>query len=197
MRGIPPEVAKMIRPRVCVMDPDEHTRQLAGKTLGKHCDLLFTSPRALIDALEIFEPDLLITELDLPELSGFDLISIVQSDEHFRRIPIMVYSAVADLDSQKLAYRLGAMHFQVKPCRPSQFFKAAALFMRLASGEHPVRSHTVEEAERLIAERARAGEIHPLLSHVLAVRHHGEEAAGHFERAVRASVARSHPKSRK
>ena len=70
------------RPRVLVLEPNPADRELVQDALGRHCDLIFQpNPLYIFDYIEIFEPDLLITELDLPLLSGFELISLMRHEE--------------------------------------------------------------------------------------------------------------------
>ena len=189
----------MFRPRVCMVDPFEASQALVRKVLGKYCDLIFLDDALrLMDVLEVFQPDLIILELELPSLSGFELIHMVQQEEAFRHIPIMVFSGQTDLESQKQAYRLGALNFQTKPCRPSQVFKSAALFMRLASGEEPKRRYTMQEVERVLGERQSDPPAHPLLNQALTAHQtmpRGESR--HYEHVVLATVAASRPRNSK
>jgi DNA-binding response OmpR family regulator len=167
---------------------------LIRRVLGKHCDLVFQSdPLLLFDALEIFEPDLLILELELPNLSGFELINLVQGEPGFKRIPIMIYSVRHEVEDQKLAYRLGAIHFQAKPARPSQLFKGAAMFVRLLSHPRAPKRLTMDEVVRQLQARRTEHRIHPLLEQVISVyrHHHAPNPGG--ERSVLASVVGRRP----
>lgn len=187
----------MIRPRVCMIDPCRESQQLLRKVLGKYCDLNFQDDGLqLADVIEVFQPDLIILELDLPRLNGFELLYVLQEDHASRDIPAMIFSTLADVESQKQAYRLGAMNFQPKPCKPSQLFKAAALFMRLAGDEEPQRRYSMEEVECILADRAKNLEIHPMFNKVLTAHQTRDKIAhSHYGRVVRASVTSSHPRS--
>lgn len=161
----------MERPRVLHIDHDRDCQALVQKVLAKHCDLIFLEdPFQSFDAAEIFEPDLVIAELDLPCLDGFEVISLFQEDSHLKNIPVMIFSSRRDVESQKLAYRLGAMHFQAKPCRPSQLFKGAAMFARLASGERPPKTHPIDKVLYRLDERASAHRLHPILAQAVGTR---------------------------
>jgi CheY-like chemotaxis protein len=168
--------------------------------MAKQCDLLFQEdPIRIFDALEIFEPDLIILDLNLPRLSGFDLIKLLQEDPAFEKIPIMVFSQHHDVESQKLAYRLGAQHFLAKPCRPSQLFKGAVLFARMAIkvGREPVKRYVMKQVKRRLAEQIDHCEAHSTLRHAAAV----HERRSQFDpdrvagRSIMASVAGGWPVS--
>ncbi|HAR62871.1 MAG: hypothetical protein DKM50_05785 [Candidatus Margulisiibacteriota bacterium] len=59
--------------------------------------------------------DLILCDLMLPTISGFDIISYLKSDEKFKDIPIIIVSAVADKGHVKLSIIKGANDFLVKP----------------------------------------------------------------------------------
>ena len=185
----------MYRPRVLVIDPSAESQALVRKVLVKHCELICRQDSMhLFEILEMFEPDLIVLELDLPHLSGFDVIHLVQSDPILRKIPILVFSERHSVENQKLAYRLGAMHFQAKPCRPSQLFKGAAMFWRLAcesSEAAPVKQFDLQEVQRRLAEYTTEERPDPLLQQMVAayqrrIRYNGSNVGA---RCVMASVA--------
>jgi CheY-like chemotaxis protein len=184
------EAQAMDRPRVLVVDPDAESQVLIRRVLGRHCDLVFQNdPLHLFDALEVFEPDLIILELELPRLSGFELINLIQGEPAFKSIPIMVFSVRHELEDQKLAYRLGASHFQAKPARPSQLFKGAAMFVRLMSRPRLPKQCPMEEVPRRLVERQAQHRIHPLLDQVMNVQKHQYEVGRPGERSILASIA--------
>ena len=66
------------------------------------CDLLaahghepeaVTDSRIALDAARNFSPDLVITDIQLPHVSGLDLIRLIREDEELARIPIMAVTA--------------------------------------------------------------------------------------------------------
>lgn len=183
----------MERPRVLVIDPSIEAQSLIQKVLGKHCDLIFQlDPLLTFDALELFEPDLVILELILPCLSGYALMHFMQSESALQSIPIMVFSSVHDVESQKLAYRLGATHFLAKPCRSSQLFKGAVLIARQALGHCQPKRLEMEEVKQELAKRAVSPHHHPFLEAAAAHERHGNNK--HLiQRSILASVANKRP----
>jgi PleD family two-component response regulator len=186
----------MNRPRVLVIDPTVEAQALIQKVLGKHCDLIFQSdPLLTFDALELFEPDLVILELILPCLSGFDLMHFMRSESALQSIPIMVFSSAHDVENQKLAYRLGATHFLAKPCRPSQLFKGAVLIARRALGHCQAKRLELEEVRQALARRATRQHHHPFLEAAAAHERH-RNGKLHFQRSIIASVVNKRPADR-
>jgi CheY-like chemotaxis protein len=64
-------------------------------------------------------PDLIITDNNMPEKSGFEFVEFIKSHEKFKQIPvIMLSSSSLEKDVQK-AMRLGAASYFAKPLNPS------------------------------------------------------------------------------
>lgn len=66
-----------------------------------------------IDILKFSKIDLLITDLQMPEINGLELIKYV--DEHFPEIPKLVITGFPSLDGAVNAMRSGALDYLVKP----------------------------------------------------------------------------------
>jgi chemotaxis family two-component system response regulator Rcp1 len=66
-------------------------------------------------------PDLVILDLNLPRLSGHEVLAIMQADKSLRRIPVAVLTtSSAEADVEK-TYDLGANCFLTKPVDIDQF----------------------------------------------------------------------------
>ena len=76
---------------------------------------------ALIAALGVekidkqVKPDLVLLDLMLPKLSGFDVCKLLKTDNATWRIPIVIMSTLADPESRDRAVAAGADYFIPKP----------------------------------------------------------------------------------
>jgi DNA-binding response OmpR family regulator len=80
------------------------------------------STRSAEEALVILESRTVsgvITDLQLPEMSGLDLIARIRAGSKGARVPIIVVSANSDPSAPETALRLGANAFFPKPFSPS------------------------------------------------------------------------------
>lgn len=68
-----------------------------------------------LTVLEEREIDLVITDLLMPVMDGFDLIKSIRADERFRLLPIIVFSAKPRTENQQQALDTGADRFVTKP----------------------------------------------------------------------------------
>ena len=62
-------------------------------------------------------PDLVLSDLGIPYLNGFELLSLVRSNDKTASIPVILLSGRSDDDSVSKAMKLGAAEFLVKPVK--------------------------------------------------------------------------------
>jgi PAS domain S-box-containing protein len=81
-----------------------------------------------VQALEkatLSPPDLIISDIMMPEMDGFELCRRVKTDERLYTIPFVFYTATyIEQKDEKLAIALGASRFLIKPMEPEAFFNA-------------------------------------------------------------------------
>ena len=106
------------------------------------CDLLrahgheaepVTDSREALSAARSFAPDLIITDIQLPHVSGIELMELVRADAALSEVPIMAvtaYSAPGDEDRIRAA---GASAYVSKPISVVRF---AETVEQLLAGEH-------------------------------------------------------------
>ncbi len=94
------------------------------------CDLLaahghqpeaVTDSRVAIDAAREFSPDLVITDIQLPHISGLELIRMIRGDQKLARIPIMAVTAYSALGDEERIREAGAQAYVSKPISVVRF----------------------------------------------------------------------------
>jgi CheY-like chemotaxis protein len=108
--------------RVLVVDDDEDLRLLVRKTLlrGGHSILEAADGEAGLASLERERPDLLLLDLNMPGIDGFEVLRRVRARDEFRGLPIVVLTAQGDEESIRTGFRLGTTDFLTKPFSPPQ-----------------------------------------------------------------------------
>ncbi len=61
------------------------------------------------------KPDLILLDLMLPKLSGFEVCKLLKTDNTTWRIPVVIMSTLTDDESRTRAQECGADHFIAKP----------------------------------------------------------------------------------
>jgi len=83
-----------------------------------------------VEALEkavLSPPDLIISDIMMPEMDGFELCRRVKTNERLRAIPFVFYTATyIDQKDEKLAMSLGATRFLIKPMETEEFFRTVS-----------------------------------------------------------------------
>jgi DNA-binding response OmpR family regulator len=65
-------------------------------------------------------PDLIISDLQMPEMNGFEFLEKVKNSGFFDEVPIMILSG-GELSNDKIkCFQLGAEDYVVKPFNPSE-----------------------------------------------------------------------------
>jgi DNA-binding response OmpR family regulator len=72
-------------------------------------------PEQFWTVLQAVMPDVLVLEVNMPQIDGFELCQVVRSDPSWWRLPILFLSALSDRQTQYQAFRVGADDYLCKP----------------------------------------------------------------------------------
>ncbi len=71
--------------------------------------------RQALDLLEQETPDLVILDVAMPRLSGWDVLRIMQDDERMKNIPVLMLTARTEDADKAKGWTLGVTWYQTKP----------------------------------------------------------------------------------
>jgi two-component system, cell cycle response regulator DivK len=106
------------------------------------CDLLaahghepeaVTDSRTALDAARAFEPDLVITDIQLPHVGGLELIRLMRNDDKLGKTPIMAVTAYSARGDEERIRAAGAQAYVSKPISVAKF---AQTVDELLAGKH-------------------------------------------------------------
>ncbi len=108
------------RTTIMVVDDDAEDRQLIADAFaeaGVRCRLAFAADgEALLRYLGThLPPGLVVLDLNMPGLSGLDVLAVLKADERYKAIPVVVLTTSRAEDDIAGAYGLGAASYIVKP----------------------------------------------------------------------------------
>jgi CheY-like chemotaxis protein len=66
-------------------------------------------------ALTTFRPDLIFSDVRMPDMNGFDLVDNLKRNPATSSTPVIFFSAIDDYDARKVARTLGAVDYLIKP----------------------------------------------------------------------------------
>ena len=73
-----------------------------------------------LDTLRAERPDVLLLDLMMPQVSGFDILGALREDDEHRDLPVIVLTSSSDADTKMRALTLGATDFLAKPVDQSE-----------------------------------------------------------------------------
>ncbi|MCG7899578.1 MAG: response regulator [Candidatus Thiodiazotropha weberae] len=106
--------------RVLVVEDDESQANFATALLRKGGlkTLSITNPLSVLEAVQEFQPDLILMDLYMPGANGIELTQVIREKAELMPIPIVFLSGEDDMEKKLLALHSGADDFLTKPVRP-------------------------------------------------------------------------------
>src|SRR5574339_542888 len=77
-----------------------------------------------------FEPEMLIVDLKLPEIDGFQILERLRRDPKFGIVPVIVITSKDELSEKLRAFELGADDYLVKPFQPEELVARMGILAR-------------------------------------------------------------------
>ena len=134
---------------ILVVDDNELNRDLLSRRLRRegHTVVVAEDGRAALDALARQPFDLVLLDIMMPELTGYEVLEILKKDEVLRHVPVVMITAATEDDSIVRCLALGAEDHLPKPFNP------AILRARVGSSLAKKRLHDAEQRHARSLER--------------------------------------------
>lgn len=86
-------------------------------------------------------PSLILLDLKMPRVNGFEVLKELKKDEKLRVLPVIVFTSSERNEDVKLAYKLGCNSYVVKPVKFDEFIKVMEEIRRywLETSEIPTK----------------------------------------------------------
>lgn len=76
------------------------------------------------------KPDLILSDIEIPQLNGYELLEKLQQDLDAARIPVILISGLATFEVRNQALQLGAADFLSKPTLPTEILKVISTHLK-------------------------------------------------------------------
>ena len=104
-------------PRVLLVEDTPFPRYAFGRLLRLHgfdvCEA--NDGREALDCISDFEPELILTDLMMPVMDGFELIRALRSDPRTADLPVVAFTADPTEQTEREARKAGAAEYFTKP----------------------------------------------------------------------------------
>lgn len=105
--------------------------------------------------IEAFEPDIMLLDLEMPNMDGFEVLEHLRASETWRRLPVIVVTGREDVGAVDRAFQAGATSFVVKPLNWRLLSYQIRYVQRAALSEARLLAARPNEAERQLERLAR------------------------------------------
>lgn len=111
--------------KVLVVDDSHLNLAVAKRYLEEIPDIaniyLCDDPRQVLTILDEYSIDILISDIMMPVINGFELLEKLRADEKYDDMPIIMLTYLDDLESYKKCFELGAFDYINKPINEIEF----------------------------------------------------------------------------
>ncbi|MDR3214402.1 MAG: response regulator [Azoarcus sp.] len=115
-----------LRHTVAIVDDNVTNLKIARAMLSEHYNTYaLPSAQVMFDLLQKVTPDLILLDIEMPEINGYEAISKLKTDARLCRIPVIFLTSRNDEGSELEGLSLGAIDYVTKP------FSAALLLKRI------------------------------------------------------------------
>ncbi len=123
------------KPLILIVDDSLSVRKFLSGLLTKHkfSTEVAKNGDAALEKLNLHDFDLIITDLEMPQLSGYELIEQVRSDLRWESLPIIVLTGRASKHIEDNALKLGADEFIIKPFKESDLIDKIKNFISIST----------------------------------------------------------------
>jgi putative two-component system response regulator len=153
-----------------VADSDTNLTTAEAALEDQYRVMTMPSAASMFAFLEKVVPDLILLDIEMPEMDGFEALTKLKSKEQYSEIPIMFLTGRTDADVEARGFEMGAVDFVTKP------FSAPVLLNR-------IKTHL--DIDQVIRERT--AQLHRLQNNIVSVladmvENRDKGTGGHIER---------------
>ena len=161
--------------RILVVDDNESILGLLSRRLSRegHSIATASSGGQALSAMETEDFDLVLLDLMMPDMSGYEVLQRLKADDHLREVPVIVVSGLDEVDAAIRCIEAGAEDYLTKPFNPTLLRARLASCLERKKWRDRERDYLV----RLEAEKERADALlHNILPGQIVTRLNGGEA---------------------
>lgn len=135
-----------MRKTIFVVDDNATSLTMAENALvNMYRTIALSSAAQMFKALEKFTPDLILLDVEMPEINGFEAMTMLKDNATYSEIPVIFLTGLTDSGNEALGIKLGAVDFISKP------FSELVLLNRIKNHLHIddlIRERTAQLTER-------------------------------------------------
>ncbi len=110
-----------------------------------------------LKTVPLFNPDVIISDVRLPDLSGYEVAQRLRRDPRFENIPLIFLTSQADLSNKLKAFEVGADDYLSKPFQPEELVARVGMLVRRGEVLRFARQKEVKDQATVITVHSLRG----------------------------------------
>ena len=145
---------------ILVVDDDKTNLSLAQRILGPQYRIAAAgSGSAALTYLESHRPDLILLDINMPEMDGYEVMERLRANPRTEMIPVIFLTADNLAETEIKCFQMGAMDFVTKPFVPDILLSRVSKTIELDQYRHNLEKMVTTQAEKITEDALRLGKI--------------------------------------
>jgi len=125
-----------MKPRILLVEDNENNRYLAQFLLEREgfSVALAVNGKQALEAARLSKPDLVVMDIQMPEMDGYETAERFKSDPALAEIPLVGISSFAMVGDRAKALKVGFAGYIEKPINPETFAQEVSRFLKSGQG---------------------------------------------------------------
>ena len=145
--------------RILIVDDEPINHQLVARALeplNAHLEYADRGNEG-VSIARTQKPDVIITDVMMPDISGYDLTRILRREPEFAGTPILILTAQSGLEDKLKAFESGADDHLTKPFEGAELLARVSALLRRAEASRIPRATSVQEGRMIAVHSLRGG----------------------------------------
>lgn len=145
----------MIKHRVLIVDDVPENLRILLETLKEEYTVIAANcgTKALELATKDQKPDIILLDVMMPDISGFDVCERLKQDDSTKHIPIIFVTTISDTLGEEMGLRMGAVDFITKPIVPGLVLARVRNHLELKRYRDELEQRVQEEIEKRLQQQ--------------------------------------------
>ena len=121
--------------KVLIVEDSKASRDFLAATVESVSGLEAICTSSGFEALKLlprYRFDLIITDINMPDINGLELINFVKMNPNYRETPLLIVTGEARQHDRERGIQLGAAEFLIKPLQPDHLTALVRRYLNLA-----------------------------------------------------------------
>ena len=143
-----------IQKKLVVLVDDNLTNLRAGINVlsDKYRVATVPSAKKMFELLEAHHPDLILLDIDMPEMDGYQAIEILKSKPETKDIPVIFLTAMTAPDDELTGLSLGAIDYITKPFQPLLLLKRLEVHLLVEAQREELKNFN-DNLQKMVEEK--------------------------------------------